>query len=78
MRLSPGTTWVSHLLQRVTHAVVTDPSALALIERAGVHYAERNAAFAALLTDRGLATSPATASACGSRCRSRRARSPTG
>ena len=58
MRLSPGTTWVSHLLQRVTHAVVTDPSALALIERAGVHYAERNAAFAALLTERGLPTSP--------------------
>lgn len=58
MRLSPGTTWVSHLLQRITHAVITDPSALALIERAGKHYAERNAAFAALLTERGLPTSP--------------------
>ena len=54
MRLSPGTTWVSHLLQRVTHAVMTDLDSLALIERAGAHYAERNAAFAGLLTDRGL------------------------
>ena len=53
-RLSPGTTWVSHLLQRITHAVMTDPGSLALIERAGVHYAERNAAFAARLTAQGL------------------------
>lgn len=53
-RLSPGTTWVSHLLQRITHAVMTDPGSLALIERAGVHYAERNASFAARLTAQGL------------------------
>lgn len=56
LRLSPGTTWVSHLLQRITHAVMTDEAALALIERAGAHYAERNASFAGLLTDRGLPT----------------------
>lgn len=56
MRLSPGTTWVSHLLQRITHCVMTDPDALALIERAGTHYADRNAAFAGLLTERGLQT----------------------
>lgn len=54
MRLSPGTTWVSHLLQRVTHSVMTDESALSLIERAGAHYAARNATFADLLTSRGL------------------------
>ena len=53
-RLSPGTTWVSHLLQRITHAVMTDPEALALIDRAGTHYAERNVAFAARLTALGL------------------------
>ena len=53
-RLSPGTTWVSHLLQRITHAVMTDPDALALIERAGAHYAARNAAFADRLTAQGL------------------------
>ena len=54
LRLQPGTTWVSHLLQRITHSVMTDPSALTLIERAGRHYAERNTAFADLLTDEGL------------------------
>lgn len=56
LRLSPGTTWVSHLLQRITHSVMTDEDALARIDRAGTHYAERNAAFAALLTERGLPT----------------------
>ncbi len=54
LRLSPGTTWVSHLLQRLTHAVMTDPEALALIERAGAHYAARNHAFADRLTAQGL------------------------
>ncbi|MGO1227486.1 MAG: aminotransferase class I/II-fold pyridoxal phosphate-dependent enzyme [Brachybacterium sp.] len=53
-RLSPGTTWVSHLLQRITHAVLTDPAALALIDRAGAHYAAQNTAFAARLTAQGL------------------------
>lgn len=56
LRLSPGTTWVSHLLQRITHSVMTDEDALARIDRAGTHYAERNATFAALLTERGLPT----------------------
>lgn len=54
MRLRPGTTWVSHLLQRLTHSVMTEASALTLIEEAGEHYAERNTAFAELLTARGL------------------------
>jgi DNA-binding transcriptional MocR family regulator len=56
MRLSPGTTWVSHLLQRVTHSVMTDEDALTLIDEAATHYADRNTAFAELLSDRGLAT----------------------
>ena len=55
-RLSPGTTWVSHLLQRIAHAVMTDPAALARIDRAGRHYAARNAAFAERLTALGLPT----------------------
>lgn len=54
LRLSPGTTWVSHLLQRITLAQVTDPSARALIDRAGRRYAERNAAAAEELRRRGL------------------------
>ncbi|MGP3536680.1 aminotransferase class I/II-fold pyridoxal phosphate-dependent enzyme [Microbacterium sp. RD1] len=50
MRLSPGTTWVSHLLQRLTLAQVTDPASVTAVERAAVHYAVRNAAVAAELT----------------------------
>lgn len=54
MRLTPGTTWVSHLLQRLVHALVADPDVIAGIERAGAHYAERNEAFAARLTALGV------------------------
>ncbi|MFE5671824.1 aminotransferase class I/II-fold pyridoxal phosphate-dependent enzyme [Agromyces sp. NPDC056523] len=56
MRLTPGTTWVSHLLQRLTLAVVTDPAVAAGIADAGAHYAARNDAFAARLTELGLPT----------------------
>ena len=58
LRLTPGTTWVSHLLQRLTHAQMTDPDVLAGIADAGAHYAARNAAFARELTAQGV---PATA-----------------
>ncbi|MDF2047691.1 aminotransferase class I/II-fold pyridoxal phosphate-dependent enzyme [Microbacterium sp. Kw_RZR3] len=58
VRLTPGTTWVSHILQRMTHALVTDDGVRADIERAAVHYADRNAAFAAALTERGLPVAP--------------------
>ncbi|SIR56602.1 aminotransferase class I/II-fold pyridoxal phosphate-dependent enzyme [Microbacterium sp. RURRCA19A] len=54
LRLTPGTTWVSHILQRLTLSLVTDPDVRADIERAAVHYAERNAVFAAGLAARGL------------------------
>lgn len=54
MRLTPGTTWVSHLLQRLVHALVTDPEVTAGIDRAGAHYAARNEAFTARLTARGV------------------------
>ncbi|MRG58581.1 aminotransferase class I/II-fold pyridoxal phosphate-dependent enzyme [Agromyces sp. CFH 90414] len=54
MRLTPGTTWVSHLLQRLALALVTDPDVIADIEAAGAHYAERNRAFAARLTAAGV------------------------
>lgn len=58
LRLTPGTTWVSHILQRMTLALVTDGAVRADIERAAVHYAERNAAFARALTERGLPVEP--------------------
>ncbi|HWM15101.1 MAG TPA: aminotransferase class I/II-fold pyridoxal phosphate-dependent enzyme [Microbacterium sp.] len=54
MRLTPGTTWVSHLLQRLVHALVTDSAVMSGVVRAGAHYAARNDAFARLLTERGL------------------------
>lgn len=54
MRLSPGTTWVSHLLQRLTLAQVTDADVMARIAAAGHHYAERNEAFAARLRELGV------------------------
>ncbi len=57
MRLTPGTTWVSHLLQRLTHALVSDPEIVAGIGEAAEHYHTRNAAFAARLTAHGLPTS---------------------
>ena len=54
MRLTPGTTWVSHLLQRLALALVTDPEVAAAIEAAGAHYAAQNRAFAARLTALGV------------------------
>lgn len=56
MRLTPGTTWVSHLLQRLTLALVRDPDVTARVEAAGAHYADRNAAFARRLEQNGLPT----------------------
>lgn len=56
-RLTPGTTWVSHLLQRLTLALVTDPAVAAAIAEAGAQYAARNDAFAARLTDLGVPAS---------------------
>jgi DNA-binding transcriptional MocR family regulator len=54
MRLTPGTTWVSHLLQRLALGLVNDPGVAARIARAGAHYAARNDAFAARLTALGV------------------------
>ena len=57
MRLTPGTTWVSHLLQRLVLTLVTDDEVMSAITRAGAHYADRNAAFAKRLTAHGIPTS---------------------
>ncbi|WP_251449675.1 aminotransferase class I/II-fold pyridoxal phosphate-dependent enzyme [Microbacterium sp. Marseille-Q6648] len=56
MRLSPGTTWVSHLLQRLVHALATDEDVVSGIRRAAAHYADRNARVARSLTALGLPT----------------------
>ncbi len=54
MRLSPGTTWVSHLLQRLTLAQLTDDAVMTRIADASAHYAERNDAFAERLRAHGI------------------------
>ncbi|WP_087130263.1 aminotransferase class I/II-fold pyridoxal phosphate-dependent enzyme [Microbacterium esteraromaticum] len=56
MRLSPGTTWVSHLLQRLAHAQLTDADVRAQIAAAATHYAQRNATFTAALEQHGITT----------------------
>lgn len=54
MRLSPGTTWVSHLLQRLVLALLTDETVRDGIRAASAHYARRNTAFAERLNAHGL------------------------
>lgn len=54
LRLSPGTTWVSHLLQRLAVAQLTDPASRALIDRAAEHYAERAEAMRERLAAHGI------------------------
>ena len=56
MRLSPGTTWVSHLLQRLAHAQLTDETVRGQIAQAASHYAARNSAFSQALAARGIPT----------------------
>lgn len=54
LRLSPGTTWVSHLLQRLAHAQLADEGVRRQIADAGIHYTARNAAFADRLAAAGI------------------------
>ncbi|MDR6866677.1 DNA-binding transcriptional MocR family regulator [Microbacterium resistens] len=53
-RLSPGTTWVSRILQRVAVGMLEHPETSAALERAGAHYAARNDRLRALLRERGI------------------------
>lgn len=57
MRLSPGTTWVSHLLQRLAVGLLDDDSVRSAITDAGRHYAARNRAFAGKLREHDLVAS---------------------
>ncbi|WP_119697922.1 aminotransferase class I/II-fold pyridoxal phosphate-dependent enzyme [Microbacterium halotolerans] len=58
MRLRPGTAWVSHLLQRLSLALLTDDDVRTQIAAAGEHYASRNAAFCRTLAVHGIDCSP--------------------
>ncbi|MCC4321346.1 MULTISPECIES: aminotransferase class I/II-fold pyridoxal phosphate-dependent enzyme [Streptomyces] len=53
-RLNPGTTWVSHLLQRLALHQLSDPAAQRQIAHARTEYARRNAAFSGQLAARGI------------------------
>lgn len=54
IRLRAGTAWVSHLLQRLSLALLTDEAALAKVAEAGAHYARRNAAFREAMAAHGV------------------------
>ncbi|WP_110588888.1 aminotransferase class I/II-fold pyridoxal phosphate-dependent enzyme [Microbacterium suaedae] len=58
IRLRPGTAWVSHLLQRLSLALLKDEGVRREIERAGAHYADRNRALCARLADHGISCDP--------------------
>lgn len=54
LRLSPGTMWVSHVMQRLAAGMLRDAGVREQIARAGAHYAERHGAFVGMLRERGL------------------------
>lgn len=53
-RLSPGSMWVSHYLQRLTVAYLTDPATKDRLVSARRFYAEQNAAFLQKLAENGI------------------------
>lgn len=55
-RISGGITWVSHIIQRLTVAMLRDPETQQLVRRAGEHYAARNAEFGERLRAAGLSS----------------------
>lgn len=57
LRFSPGTTWVSHLLQRLAHAQLTAQPALDTIARAARTYAQGNDSFVGQLRAAGVEAS---------------------
>ncbi|PQZ50948.1 MULTISPECIES: aminotransferase class I/II-fold pyridoxal phosphate-dependent enzyme [unclassified Microbacterium] len=54
LRLSPGTMWVSHVMQRLAAGMLRDEATQKLIVEAGEHYARRNAMFVSKLVAHGL------------------------
>ncbi|WP_420751340.1 aminotransferase class I/II-fold pyridoxal phosphate-dependent enzyme [Rhodococcus sp. O3] len=51
-QISGGTKWVSHLLQRIVHALLTDEEVQERIHATAVHYHQKNTHFVELLRDR--------------------------
>lgn len=57
LRLSPGTMWVSHVMQQLAAAMLRDEEVHRLIATAGARYVARNRSFVALLAARGVEAS---------------------
>jgi DNA-binding transcriptional MocR family regulator len=57
-RLGSGTTWISHLLQRLTHALLIDPATATLLDEARQAYAQRASSLARELARHGIITNP--------------------
>ena len=57
-RLGSGPTWISHLLQQLTHALLTDPATAGLLDQAKRAYARRAASLADALAAHGIITNP--------------------
>ena len=57
-RLGSGPTWISHLLQQLTHALLTDPATAGLLDQAKQAYARRAASLADALAAHGIITNP--------------------
>ena len=53
-RISGGITWVSHHMQRIAFAMLSDPATQELITEARTHYRTQNAAFVEQLNELGL------------------------
>ncbi|CAN7473250.1 aminotransferase class I/II-fold pyridoxal phosphate-dependent enzyme [Microbacterium maritypicum] len=54
LRLSPGTMWVSHVMQRLAATMLRDDETRELIIEAGAHYAGRNRLFVSMLAEQGM------------------------
>lgn len=57
-RLGSGPTWISHLLQQLTYALLADPATAGLLDEAKQAYAERAASLADALAGHGIITNP--------------------
>lgn len=54
LRLSPGTMWVSHVMQRLAATMLRDDETREFIIEAGAHYAGRNRLFVSMLVEQGM------------------------
>jgi hypothetical protein len=77
LRLNAGSQWVSHLLQDLTLACLTDEAFIASMTETRRHYRQQNEKLAAALARHGFShATPAMASISGCRCQRRASPTP--